>query len=144
MENNIFFKIKKDKYNPDVEPTLKVKENERNNMRFNLSTNIYNPITGVIPQNISSANDLVLPIDKTLNNNDMRLLMNQKNSERQNQIETIQPKQKVVNQPVKVDRTNYISTFEDMKRGVSVQQKPAVKNNYNNIMAGLKDLGILK
>jgi hypothetical protein len=77
MENNIFFKLKKDKYNPDIEPALKNIENERSNTKFNLSTNIYNPITGVVPNRIINSNDLILPSNN--NNVDFKTLLNQKN-----------------------------------------------------------------
>ena len=149
MENNIFVKIKKDKFNPDVEKKLKVKEDERSNTTFELSTTIYNPITGIVPNKINSDKDLVL----ANNNNKLNIqkLIAEKADERKNQDNIFKPiKTKVTNEPkksVNINRTNYIETFEDMKRGssqVNNNKSHSQPNNYNNIFDGLKDLGIIK
>lgn len=168
MENNIFIKMKKDKFNPDVEHKLKTKESERDTTKFSLQTSIYNPITGVIPNKINSVKDLVLESDTTLDKVNIQKLISAKTSERINQDNTYKPvKTKVINnspgqtvpeqtvqtvQTVQtkapINRTNYIETFEDMKRGAVPSNKTINsvpnKNNYNNILDGLKDLGIIK
>lgn len=167
MENNIFMRLKKDKYNPDIEPKLKNKETERNNTKFNLSTNIYNPITGIIPNEINNSNDLILTNTNT--NVDFNQLIASKENERKQQMEQLKPiKTKVINnehwqkKPLEnnieiktneqihdsINRTNYIETYEDLKRGslnIIHQQKTIKQNdNYNSILEGLKDLGIIK
>jgi hypothetical protein len=155
MENNIFVKIKKDKFNPDVEKKLQVKEDERSNTTFELSTTIYNPITGIVPSKINSDKDLVLA--NNINKVNIQKLIAEKANERKNQDNIFKPiKTKVTNEPrnevktepkksVNINRTNYIETFEDMKRGSSQVNKPYNQaNNYNNIFDGLKDLGIIK
>lgn len=166
MQNNIFIKMKKDKFNPDIEPKLKTKETERVNTNFNLSNTIYNPITGVVPSRIKTANDLILEKDKSLNKNDIQKLIRQKESERQIQNEQYKPvKTKVINpnnnmdsydmpertpnQNNQLNRNNYIETFEDMKYGSqnkkdSSQYNQISQSKVNNIMVGLKDLGIIK
>jgi hypothetical protein len=145
MENNIFVK-KKTKYNPDVEVNMKSKEDERNNMKFNLSTTIYNPITGIIPTKLNSSSDLVLPKEPNMNTNIMNMLK-MKENERKQQIEQIKPIQTKIlnnNQLVNgVGNNNYIETFTDMKSN-SINTNQEKNNNYNNILDGLKDLGIIK
>ncbi len=169
MENNIFIKMKKDKFNPDIEPKLKNKETERTNTRFNISNTIYNPITGIVPNKINSEKDLVLDKDSSLTNNDIKQMILSKEVERQNQDLQYKPvKTKVINnnpqsqmisntdlQPndksqhsPQVNRTNYIETYEDMKRGSTTNKQANSssqnRNNYDNILDGLKDLGIIK
>jgi hypothetical protein len=163
MDNNIFIKMKKNKFNPDIEPKLKTKETERSNTNFNLSNTIYNPITGVVPSKVKTANDLILEKDKCLNKNDIIKLIHQKENERKTQNEQYKPvKTKVVNPNMKTEsndivdnlsnqqqRSNYIETFEDMKRGSQNKRESSENNNIsqskvNNIMVGLKDLGIIK
>jgi hypothetical protein len=156
--------MKKDKFNPDVERKLKTKETERDCTSFELQNSIYNPITGVVPNKINSVKDLVLEKDVSLDKVNIQKLISDKNAERVNQDNIYKPvKTKVINNvPVQqqtneikettkapnINRTNYIETFEDMKRGSygmnksSEQNQP--KNNYNNILDGLKDLGIIK
>lgn len=180
MENNIFFKLKKNKFNPDIEHNLKQKEIERDNAKFQLSTNIYNPITNIIPSQIKNSNDLILSKDTTLSMVDIQKLILEKENERTIQNNLFKPiKTKMINNnsilesnnqsnnelitntkvnssdikvnssDIKCNRTNYLQTFEDLKRGSNINKQQNIetfqnKNNYNNILAGLKDLGIIK
>lgn len=167
MENNIFVKMKRDKFNPDVDIKLKGKESEREKTRFDLTTSIYNPITGVVPAQIRSNNDLILERDCAYSNTDIKRLIMEKENERVSQDIQYKPvKTKVINnnpQSAQVtpnynnqdnynqtSRTNYIETYEELKRGsahIKNEQEKTVINNkekYNNILDGLKDLGIIK
>ena len=155
MENNIFLK-KKEKSNPDIINKFKTVDNERTQTEFNLSNTIYNPITGIIPSKINDSKDLVLQKDNTLNKNDIMNMIKNKEAERTSQDTEYKPlKTKVLNNTSQANaqtnaqtnvqtnvQNNYIGTFDDMKRGV-VKQKPNDKN-YNSILDGLKDLGIIK
>ena len=166
MENNIFIKMKREKHNPDIENKLKGKEDERTSTQFNLSTLIYNPITGVIPAQIRSNNDLVLQKDMSFSSTDIKKLIMEKENERVTQDTQFKPvKTKVINNNPQgqgivnnntpdncqqVSRTNYIETYEELKRGSTnnknEQNKSIYQNKekYNNILDGLKDLGIIK
>ena len=143
MENNVFIKMSKTKFNPDIDKKIKVEEFERNNTKYNMTNVIYNPITGVVPSNINSANDLMLNKDKSINSREFNELLKAKEIERQN-INDINPvKTKVISESHS-DRTNYIETFEELRKPKN-QQKSINNNNngYNNIMDQLKSLGIL-
>jgi len=167
MENNIFVKMKREKFNPDVENKLKGKESEREKTRFDLTTSIYNPITGVIPAQIRSNNDLILEKDCAYSSTDIKKLIMEKENERINQDIQYKPvKTKVINNnPTNTNysgqnqnqdnyqqqsRTNYIETYEELKRGsanLKNEQTKSISQNkekYNNILDGLKDLGIIK
>jgi hypothetical protein len=154
MENNIFIKMKKEKFNPDIEPKLKNKEVERDNTKFEMSNLIYNPITGIIPEKINNINDLVICKDNSLDKVDIKKLILEKEKERSNQDNQYKPVQtKVINnnpvvQSNKINSTqNYIETYEELKRGSqnkSNQQSDNKVKNYDNILEGLKDLGIIK
>jgi hypothetical protein len=163
MENNIFVKLAKTKCNPDVEPKLQTKEHERTTTTFNLTHTIYNPITGIIPTKVSCTSDLILDKDKTLNKTELANLISTKDSERKTQDVQYKPiKTKIISVTTpqaqaqgqgqgqgqgqaQVNRTNYIETFEDMKRGSSKPDNTVLpKKNFNNILDGLKDLGIIK
>lgn len=162
MENNIFVKMKRDKHNPDVENKLKGKEYEREKTKFDLTTSIYNPITGVVPTQIRTNNDLVLQKDCSYTSNDIKKLIMQKENERITQDIQFKPvKTKVINNNPHgtsnnhdnyqhVNRTNYIETYEELKNGssnVKNDQEKSLNLNrekYNNILDGLKDLGIIK
>jgi hypothetical protein len=139
MENNIFIKTNKNKFNPDIEEKLKNKELERNLSQFELSNNIYNPITGVIPNKITSTKDLELSIDNKININK---LISNITTERKNQDIIFKNNKKINNNLITQDYSNVnIQTYEDMKQ--TYNEKPKI-NNYNNILDGLKDLGIIK
>lgn len=163
MENNIFIKMKREKHNPDVENKLKGKEDERISTQFNLSTSIYNPITGVVPLQIKSNNDLILQKDCSFSSTDIKKLIMEKENERISQDSQFKPvKTKVINNNPQgtqtanipdnyqqVNRTSYIETYEELKRGSSNKNEQNKTNNqnkekYNNILDGLKDLGIIK
>jgi hypothetical protein len=158
MENNIFVKIKRDKFNPDVENKLKGKEIERTNTTFNLTKSIYNPITGIVPSQIQSNNDLILQKDCSYSTHDIKKLIINKEKERNNQDINFKPvKTKVINNNPNstnstnsTNRTNYIQTYEELKKGSTNAKSDHSKNinqnkeKYNNILGGLKDLGIIK
>ena len=85
MDNNIFIKMKKNKFNPDIEQKLKIKETERDSTTFEFQSSIYNPITGLIPNKINSVNDLVLEKDTFIDKVNIQKLISDKNAERVNQ-----------------------------------------------------------
>jgi hypothetical protein len=174
MENNIFVKMNKTKFNPDIEQKLKTKELERDSVKFELNNSIYNPITGIIPNKISSVKDLVLEKDMMIDKVNIQKLISDKNTERINQDNMHKPiKTKVINN-ISVQQTNetketketketnniskisndnkidYIKTFEDMKKNSYgsnkklEQSQSQSQSNYNSILDGLKDLGIIK
>ena len=144
MENNIFIKNKKGKYNPDIENKLQNKESERNATIFNLTNSIYNPVTGVIPSQISTMNDLVLQVDNPYTQNDIKNLIMNKELERQNQDTQFKPLQtKITPTTQQTNKTNYIETYEELKKHSSNNNNQS-KEKYNNILEGLKDLGIIK
>jgi hypothetical protein len=138
MENNIFVRNKKEKFNPDVDSKLQEKEKERTNARFEMSNTIYNPIIGIAPEKVTNSKDLLLNIDK--NKKNIKELIQEKENERIKQDEIYKPvKNKVTNQPIKQE---YISqnTFIDLKKN-NIQK---VENKNNDILNNLKSLGILK
>lgn len=146
MENNIFFKNKnKDKFNPDIDNKLKIKEDERTENIFTSSKTIYNPITGVIPTNIKCANDLIL---KTENNKvDIKKLIMEKENERLSQDNLYKPiKTKTTNDTIVNNNSKtYIETFNELKQSTNTINKENNNDSkYNNILEGLKDLGIIK
>jgi hypothetical protein len=142
MENNIFVRNKKEKFNPDVDSKLQEKENERTNTKFEMSNTIYNPIIGKVPDKISNSKDLLLNIDTSKKN--IKELIQEKENERLKQDEIYKPvKNKVTNQPVQNYNNNeFISqnTFNDLKKN-TIQK---VENKNNDILNNLKSLGILK
>lgn len=151
MQNNIFVKNNKNKFNPDIEDKFKSKETERECIKFNLSNSIYNPITGVIPSKINSIKDLSLEKDISFDKINIQKLISDKNTERINEDNIYKPiKTKIINNPDPNPnpKLNYIETFEDMKNGSSKNNKtlqPQISNDkYDNILDGLKDLGIFK
>lgn len=143
MENNIFFRNKKNKFNPDIAPKLKEKEMERDTTVFKISNNIYNPITGIIPKQVNTVNDLIIEQDTT--KVDILKRISEKENERMSQDNNFKVlKMKVVDNTQPINPTipvnNYIETFEDLKNGALKKKN----ENYDNILDGLKDLGIIK
>ena len=113
--------MNKDKFNPDINDKIKNKEYERNSTKYNLNTTIYNPITGIIPQNITSNKDLKLNIDTNCNQIDIKKLIMEKERERMEQDASYKPMEtKTVN-----------------------KESNKSENNKYNILNSLKDLGIL-
>ena len=147
MNNNIFIKLNKKKYNPDIESKLNNVSNERTQIKFNLSKTIYNPITGIIPDKLISQNDLILQHDKS--NIDIKALVSLKENERLEQNELCKPiKTKIINNTLienqnlnKNVKNDYIKTYNELKNGDIIQKKSDY--NYNNILSDLKDLGII-
>ena len=154
MENNIFFRQKKDKYNPDIGNKLNEKETERTNTNFMLSTTIYNPITGVVPTKITDTSDLILEKDNTISKSDIQKLILKKEEERLNQDNQFKPvTTKIINnntnneiqlQPTitKENKINYISTYNELKNG-TVKKQDNTSPNQQKLIQGLKDLGII-
>ena len=143
MENNIF--VKMNKYNPDVVEKVSTKQNERETLKFELNTSIYNPITNIIPNKITNTNDLYLEKDNSINKFEFQELIKQKENERLLQNEKYKPLKTKIVESVSIENktnNNYIETFEELKSSVS-----SVKTNsskYDNILFNLKELGILK
>ena len=154
MENNIFFRQKKDKYNPDIMNKLTQKDSERTNTNFNMTTTIYNPITGIVPSKISESNDLVLDKDSCFTKNDIAKLIMKKEEERVNQDLQFKPvKTKVINTNstntnstnTNSTTSNYIATYNELKNGNNmVKKQEKTTDNQQKIIQGLKDLGIFK
>ena len=139
MENNIFFKQSKIKYNPDINNKFETKEQERSNNNFTLSNTIYNPITGIVPSTVKTNKDLILENNSNkLSKDDIKKLILQKENERLEQNAQLKPvKTKIINNNVE-DTSGCNDTFRVTKPTINKN------NNYNNILDGLKDLGIIK
>ena len=142
MENNIFFKTK-NKHNPDIILKMDDKQKERDVNIFINNNIIYNPITGIIPQKITDADDLVI-IKKEEQKCDISKKIIEKQNERDEQDILCLPinnKIAPINMNTNNQTNNYIKQFDDFKKGIVLQ-----KNNskYNDILMGLQDLGIIK
>ena len=160
MDNNIFFRQKKDKYNPDIETKLNQKDSERTNTNFNMTNTIYNPITNIVPAKISSSNDLILERDNCLTKIDIDKLIMKKSEERSSQDINFKPtKTKITNEssinnistPINnmtnniSTPNNYIATHNELKQPQNIIRKQVIANeNQQKIIQGLKDLGIFK
>jgi hypothetical protein len=160
MENNIFFREKKDKFNPDIKTKLTQKETERCNTTFQLSTTIYNPITGIVPNKITETKDLLINTsgkNTNLTKLNIQQLIMEKEEERKNQdtqFKPVQtkivstPSQPIQSQPIQSQpiqsQTNYIATYYELKNTQHNGPKKQDRNNYSNILDGLKGLGIIK
>jgi hypothetical protein len=148
MENNIFFKNKNDKYNPDINNKFSQKETERINNNYNLSNVIYNPITGIIPNIIKTPDDL--KINNEINIYDINKLISDKELERKQQEQLFKNNEKSIlnNQQTKVinnyNQNNYNDNFNELKEKSLINNNNNNENKkFNNILIELKDLGIL-
>lgn len=147
MENNIFFKNKKDKFNPDVINNLSKKTTERKKTEFIESKIIYNGITNDIPNKIKNSNDLKLDVDESIDANTMKKIIKQKEDERSKQDYDLKPiKLKCLPENLIIDK--HIENFDELKINSesyikkTVQEQTVQKSKYDNIISNLKDLGI--
>jgi hypothetical protein len=138
MENNIFYKTKSEKFNPDIDNKYKEKETERNNNNFLFNNTIYNPITGIIPNTINSSNDLKINIDTT--NYNIKKLISDKENERLKQDSTFKPVETILNNN---NNNIKINTFSELKKK-SYLTNDVNTSKYDDILNNLKSLGILK
>jgi hypothetical protein len=145
MEDNIFFKNKKDKYNPDINDKFYQKENERLNNNYNLSNVIYNPITGIIPTNIKSPDDLRINNDNNIYN--INKLISEKENERKQQEQQFKNNDNIQTKVINnYNQNNCNDNFNELKEKSLINNKSLDNNNnnnFNNILIELKDLGIL-
>ena len=146
MENNIFFKNKKDKFNPDVISSLSKKTGERKKTDFKESKVLYNGITNVVPVKITNGKDLKLKVDQPVENT--KRVLSDKLSERNKQENELKPvKLKTLQKDLIVEKR--IENFEEMKKNSeSVIKKEEVeknlqKNKKTEIMNHLKKLRII-
>jgi hypothetical protein len=147
MENNIFFKNKKDKFNPDVINNLSKKTSERKKTEFLESKIIYNGITNDVPTKIKNSDDLKLDIDESIDSNTMKKIIKQKEDERNKQDYDLKPiKLKCLPENLIIDK--HIENFEELKTNSeshikkTEQEQSHQKLKYDNIISNLKDLGI--
>jgi len=148
MENNIFFKNKKEKFNPDVINNLSKKTLERKKIEFLESKIIYNGITNDIPNKIKNSKDLKLEIDESIDTNTMKKIIKQKEDERSKQDYDLKP-QKLKCLPENLIIDKHIENFDELKKNSEshinkiTQEQTHQKSKYDNIILNLKDLGIL-
>lgn len=136
MENNIFIKNKK-KFNPDINQKYSTKETERLNTTFDIGTNIYNPITNIIPDKVNSQNDLQIKL-----NNNINLKERIAEMERERNLQDLKYKpvqSKIIPDNQKIQNMD-INTFNDLKNNSVVNKE---NKKYNNVLGNLKELGIL-
>jgi len=145
-QKNLFLQKSKDKFNPDV--IMKKDEFDKNRKVniFKKSTVTYNSITNQIPNNIKNQKDLELGKDSAIV--DLENIIMQKKKEREEQDILLKPhKQKLVLNNNINDNKN--QDFNELKteqtQYLNIQKKiiETNKNQYEDIMNNLKDLGIL-
>ena len=148
MENNIFFKNKKDKFNPDVINNLSKKTSERKKTEFLESKIIYNGITNDVPNKIKNSKDLKLDVDESIDTNTMKKIIKQKEDERSKQDYDLKP-QKLKSLPENLIIDKHIENFDELKKNSEfhikkiTQEQTHQKSKYDDIISNLKDLGIL-
>jgi len=147
MENNIFFKNIKDKFNPDVIANLSKKAGERQKTEFKESKIVYNGITNNVPDKIKNYKDLKLEIDHPLEN--IKKMLAMKMDERNKQEHELKP-QKLKTLPQNLIIDKHIENFEELKNSSESHMKVTQtelnqqKDKYTSIMSNLKNMGILK
>lgn len=140
MENNIFYKQNKNKFNPDIENKYKELLNYREKYIFNSSNFFYNPVTGIVPNNVTKIQDLLLNNTNNNSNKNIPTLISEKEKERKLQdLELLEKYNKIKIQHNEVNNNKLeISDFDKLKNN---------SNNSNNkdyiILENLKKLGIL-
>jgi hypothetical protein len=154
MESNIFLKnqLSENKYNPDVLSKLSSERTIRNNTNYNMTNVIYNPITGIVPQQVQSSKDLVLEKDKQMGVTNFNKLMLIKKQERECMFNTTNNNNnnnnttnnnnnlQKVTMP-NIDRSNYVQTFEELRNPQRNNNNNKTINN-SNVINQLKDLGV--
>lgn len=144
LQNNVFFKQNKDKFNPDV---IEKQKNLQNDFSVNIFKNntklVYNSIIDKIPDEVKSSKDLEIPKDEPIK--DYQHLINTKFKERNEQDTQLKPiKQKIiVDQSIEKD-DSYNNMKEDNKTFINNQNKVITNTKLDNILENLKDLGILE
>ena len=144
LQNNVFFKQNKDKFNPDV---IEKQKNLQNDFSVNIFKNntklVYNSIIDKIPDEVKSSKDLEIPKDEPIK--DYQHLINTKFKERNEQDTQLKPiKQKIiVDQSIEKD-DSYNNMKEDNKTFINNQHKVITNTKLDNILENLKDLGILE
>ena len=147
MENNIFFKNKKDKFNPDVIANLSKKSTERKTTTFKGTGQIYNPITNSVPKDIRGPKDLLLNSGECFD--DIKKLINVKKNERAKQDVDLKP-QKIKALPDNLIIEKPIENFEELKNNSVTHQQQIInmsnqgKIKKNDILLNLVKLGIIK
>ena len=146
MENNIFFKNKKDKFNPDVISHLSKKNSERKKTEFKESTVVYNGITNNVPNKVTNAKDLKLKIDQPIEST--KRLLSDKLSERNIQESELKP-QRLKTLPKDLIVEKRIDNFEELKKSseITIKKENDIKNQQKTkkteIMNHLKKLRII-
>ena len=146
MENNIFFKNKKDKFNPDVISHLSRKNNERKKTEFKESSVVYNGITNNVPNKVSNAKDLKLKVDQPIEST--KRLLSDKLSERNIQESELKP-QRLKTLPKDLIVEKKIDNFEELKKSseITIKKENEIKNQQKTkkteIMNHLKKLRII-
>jgi len=146
MENNIFFKNKKDKFNPDVISHLSRKNSERKKTEFKESTVVYNGITNNVPNKVTNAKDLKLKVDQPIEST--KRLLSDKLSERNIQESELKP-QRLKTLPKDLIVEKRIDNFEELKKSseITIKKENDIKNQQKTkkteIMNHLKKLRII-
>jgi hypothetical protein len=147
MNDNIFFQISKNKYNPDVLQKKNEIEKKRTETIFKKNAVVYNSITNQVPNEIRNQKDLELNKDLPINNIDN--ILAEKNKERkelENMLKQQQQKQKVIlNNEVNEKVLNCIDLKNIQKYHAESKKKEIEinKNKYQNIILHLKNSGII-